>query len=194
MCYIYVASQTYLKKQLDYQTRFRYNYTLDTMPSSINSWDGTDEEDSSGEQTTNSIADTQTTRPYPLLESLFADSHEHMSDPLEVCTSIKPYVLRAIGQTPGNKVLREILSFVDDGIASENHPSTWTCTTAQMHAIVGLLNHNQLLIEDGYEQTPAITNKSAPVCANSAPPVATAAAATLDEDASFLAELERFAL
>jgi hypothetical protein len=117
------------------------------------------------------------------LEHLFQSVHIPLVDPRGTCEAIKPFVIRAMLKYPTSNVLKEAIVFLDNGIKSgsdlhENTPE-WTCTTSQINAIVGILNGNQLLIEDE-------------VC--TPPTICAPAISTTQSDTDFLSELEAFSL
>jgi hypothetical protein len=118
---------------------------------------------------------------YDTLEHLFKSVHTPLINPSETCEAIKPYVIRAMLKYPDSNVLKEVNAFIDEGIESSSKlhgdTSTWVCTTSQIHAIVGILNGNQILIEDDPTTTADV-----------------AAATTTQSDHDFMEELAAFAL
>jgi hypothetical protein len=95
----------------------------------------------------------------PALLDVFAEAHEQIENAPAICGLIKPYVLRALERSPTSQLLHEISAFLDEGIASCNPKdkmlqggdTAWSCTNAELHSIVHILNGKELLIEDGVE-------------------------------------------
>jgi len=109
-----------------------------------------------------------------------------------ICTLIKPHVLEALKRDPTSQLLHEISAFLDEGIAScdpngeslQGGCTAWSCTNAQLHSIVHILNGKELLIEDGVE---------AVHCVETTSNAKDLALQEEESDLAFLRDLERFA-
>ncbi|KAJ1468657.1 hypothetical protein T484DRAFT_3629592 [Baffinella frigidus] len=122
------------------------------------------------------------------LKQLFETSDTPIKDPQSMCKLVGPFISRALQLDPSSCLLQEALKFINTGAGdTSTRPKDWVCTTGNLHAIVGMLNGDQVLIEDRHAASHQVDTRDSVV-----PPTATAPN-HVDNDAEFLAELERFA-
>jgi len=105
--------------------------------------------------------------PEATLQHLFNSVDDPIDNPSETCARVIPYVRQALEQTPSSRQLRETLAFLQGGVMEATHTAAaaaaadasaeteaaaqappWTCSNGELHAIIHMLNDEQLLIED----------------------------------------------
>ena len=113
--------------------------------------------------------------PRATLQQLFNSVDNPIDNPSETCARVIPYVRQALIQTPSSRQLQETLAFLQCGVTQATHatalaaaaatgetatetgaeaeaeadaPAPWTCSNGELHAIIHMLNDEQLLIED----------------------------------------------
>ena len=110
------------------------------------------------------------------LQHLFNSVDDPIDNPNETCARVIPYVRQALVQTPASRQLQETLAFLQCGVTQATHAPTvaqsatggvaeteaeaqapWTCSNGELHAIIHMLNDEQLLIEDRGTTTTANT-------------------------------------
>ena len=87
------------------------------------------------------------------LRSLFASINDETDNVEEMFETLRPYIEHAIKKKPSSTLLKEILQFVDNQIEERrslkvDESAKVSCTMAQVHAIVYVVNDNQFLIQD----------------------------------------------
>ena len=88
---------------------------------------------------------------YSTLQDIFNNVDCPMTDAYNMCVSLRPFVLMAIGRGESNtSALREVLEFIDTGMIAGSQQSTddnkWSCTNGQFRAIAHMLNGDQFYI------------------------------------------------
>ena len=84
---------------------------------------------------------------YTSLKSLFA-SLDQPAEAESIFKALKPYIEKSIKNKPNSAIHREILDFMDHQLGGSVNESIQPCTMAQIHAIVYVVNDNQILIQD----------------------------------------------
>jgi len=145
------------------------------------------------------------------LQHLFDSVDDPIDNAHQTCTRVIPYVLKALKDAPSSRQLQETLTFLQCGAAQPTHAAAagaaeteagapWTCSNGELHAIVHMLNDEQLLIEDRGTTTATtatpVNNVGTTAVAMPASPTATASEAlsevsttAAELDAAFLEEL-----
>jgi hypothetical protein len=86
------------------------------------------------------------------LQRLFNEMHLPIENTKNVCKEIEPFLTNALEKTPNSRVLREAAAYINAGIT--NGPNSgFVYSALQIHAIVHLLNGNEMLIQTGGANT-----------------------------------------
>ena len=139
------------------------------------------------------------------LQHLFDSVDDPIDNAHQTCTRVIPYVLKALKDAPSSRQLQETLTFLQCGAAQPTHAAAaeteagapWTCSNGELHAIIHMLNDEQLLIEDRGTTATPVNNVGTTAAAIQASPTATASDAlsevsttAAELDAAFLEELQ----
>ena len=91
------------------------------------------------------------------LNALFAALDNPAGNVESIFKALKPYIENSIKKKPNSAIHREILHFIDNQIDENVDECIKTpCTMAQVHAIVYVVNDNQILIQDEVSNEPQL--------------------------------------
>ena len=87
------------------------------------------------------------------LTSLFESVYNNANDTKTMFEGLQPYIERATQRQPHSTLRKEILKFVNNQIEQANcvdinQSDKTSCTMAQAHAMVYVVNDNQFLVQD----------------------------------------------
>jgi hypothetical protein len=86
------------------------------------------------------------------LQELFDGEHENMEDAANVCKALLPFLLKSLQEEPNSRLLREVTAFIKEGM-DPGSESNWCGTVGMFHSIIHLLNGNEMLIREKYNNT-----------------------------------------
>ena len=116
-----------------------------------------DSEDDEVESTSPSPSSCKDDVKYTSLKSLFA-SLDQPAEAESIFKALKPYIEKSIKNKPNSAIHREILNFMDNQLGESVNESIQPCTMAQVHAIVYVVNENQILIQDDASIEPKLVD------------------------------------